>query len=254
MHMKGESMAFTIYPNDWISINPFVKVYNRGDIIAHKYASDSDPYYIRRIVALPGEKVEIKKDADGATYIFIDDQKLEENYVKDAYKYPECAKDSDPADTKSMKCGPITIPKDSYYVLGDNRETAYDSRYYGPISKKMIKGRASHIILPFARRHTFQAPVYEDGKTIDNQDIATYMGNMQKKIKENWAPPKNIEKYETATVSYRIHKNGKITNIKIVKSSGNKLLKTIKKFAPLPEAIPHKYIEIEYNFSYDGQP
>ena len=258
--MPGESMAFTIYPNDRICVNIFSKKYNRGDIIVHK-AGETD--YMKRIVALPGEKVEIKTETDGATYVYVNDEKLEEVYVKDKYAYPQCSTEKekvDPTDTKTMKCAPIVVPENSYYVLGDNRENSYDSRYYGPVDKKLIKGRASHIIYPLNRRSVFKTPNYDQSKPIDNEEISTYMKNMQKALREKWNPLE-LDEPATATVRYKVKKDGQITNVRIKKSSGNRkmnkaainTIKSVKKLAPLPKALEDKeFIEIDYDFRYNG--
>ena len=259
-YMPNESMAFTIYPNDRVFINKLAKNYKRGDLVAHR---NGKSIYLKRIVGLPGEKVEIKTEPDGASYVYINDEKLSETYVKDAKAHPECPTEKvDPTDVKIMKCAPIIVPENSYYLLGDNRENSYDSRYYGPVGKNLIKGRATHIIFPLKRRNVFKTPNYEAFKGIDNNEIAEYMKNMQKSIKEHWQPVE-LTQFETSTVSYRIHKDGKITNVKVRKSSGSKQLnraaintiKSIKKLPPLPKAIQTEkdYIEIDFDFNYGGK-
>ena len=59
-----------------------------------------------------------------------------------------------------MKCEPIIVPKNQYYVLGDNRGKSFDSRYYGTIDKSTIKGKVSHIWFPLNRRQIFTTPQY----------------------------------------------------------------------------------------------
>ena len=155
--IPSESMADTLQVNDRIFINIFDKNYHRGDIIIH----DTDKkgvVFIKRIVALPGEKVEIKTLGNGAKHIFINDKLLEEPYVKDVYNYPECS--------SQMKCESIIVPEDNYYVLGDNRSESYDSRYYGTIDKNIIKGKVSHIWFPLDRQQVFTTPKYSFDSSI----------------------------------------------------------------------------------------
>nr|WP_307815963.1 signal peptidase I [Thermobrachium celere] len=87
--------------------------------------------YIKRIIGLPNEVVEIK---DGSVY--INGNKLKEDYLE-----PGTYTDVD------MK---ITVPEDCVFVLGDNREVSEDSRYIGPIPIKNLKGHAVFRIYPFS--------------------------------------------------------------------------------------------------------
>lgn len=98
---------------------------NRGDVIVfHPLASvdSSGDLWIKRVIGLPGDKVEIK---DGS--VFVNDQALTEPYemAKPDYTY-----------------GPLVIPKDSYFVLGDNRNDSLDSHYWGVLPEKNVVGRA----------------------------------------------------------------------------------------------------------------
>lgn len=149
-YVPSKAMTDTIQPFDRIIINIFDKNYQRGDIIIHK--SNKKTVFLKRIIALPGEKVEIKTLENGAKHIFINDKLLNEPYVKDIYNYPECSSE--------MKCEAIIVPKNSYYVLGDNRGNSYDSRYYGPVHSDLIKGKASHIWFPLNRRQVFEPIKY----------------------------------------------------------------------------------------------
>ena len=149
--IPSEAMANTLQVNDRIIINIFDKDYRRGDIIIHD-TSRKGVVYVKRIVALPGEKVEIKTLENGAKHIFINDKKLVEPYIKSVYDYSECS--------SQMKCEPIIVPENQYYVLGDNRGKSFDSRYYGTIDKSTIKGKVSHIWFPLNRRQIFTTPQY----------------------------------------------------------------------------------------------
>lgn len=109
----------------------FQKVKRFDIVVIHLDEED----IIKRVVGLPGEKIEYK------------DQKLYINgeYVKEDF-YHEETDDFDLSKFKSK-----TIPKDSYFVLGDNRVESLDSRVLGFIPKKRIKGHATFTILPFSR-------------------------------------------------------------------------------------------------------
>jgi signal peptidase I len=94
----------------------------RGDIIVlHAWTEDKD--YIKRIVGLPGEEIEVKAN----DHVYIDDQPLIEPYIRE---------------TPSYNIPRTVIPPDEYYVLGDNRNNSSDSHIHGPVKLENIAGRA----------------------------------------------------------------------------------------------------------------
>jgi signal peptidase I len=133
IQVDGRSMEDTLHNNDIMLLNIIgskTSGINRFDIVVIKYGED---YLIKRVVGLPGEKVEYK------------DSKL--------YINGELTKDAIDAKTNDFKTEYITddgvIPKDKYFVLGDNRGNSADSRIIGLIDKKDIMGKTSFILFPF---------------------------------------------------------------------------------------------------------
>ena len=109
-------------------------------IVFYPHGRDSADYYIKRIIGLPGETVQIKgKD------IYIDGEKLEENFGKDPITEPGMAED------------PIKLGEDEFFVLGDNRTVSEDSRYeeVGPVKRENIEGRDILRIYPLSEFGTF---------------------------------------------------------------------------------------------------
>jgi signal peptidase I len=102
----------------------------RGDIIVFDPPVQSSKPYIKRIIGLPGETVEIR---DGA--VFIDGIQLDESYIDVA---TECLR----------QCDPVTVPEDHIFVLGDNRDNSSDSRQFGPVPVDSILGKAWVIYWP----------------------------------------------------------------------------------------------------------
>ncbi len=102
-----------------------------------------DVAFIKRVVGLPGEKLEIKKADDGSYAVYINDEKLPEPYIQSRYDYNDC--------TKDMFCGPMIIPEGEYFMMGDNRGNSQDSRYWGFLPKDRIIGRAVTIFWPIKR-------------------------------------------------------------------------------------------------------
>ncbi len=100
----------------------------RGDIVIFRAPTDNKDY-IKRCIGLPGEKVEIRNNR-----VYIDGEYLEEDYISLKGFSPEKANH-----------GPIIVPEDHIFVLGDNRNSSFDSRYWGPLDEARLKGRAEMI-------------------------------------------------------------------------------------------------------------
>ena len=105
---------------------------NRGDIIVFIYPEDEKKDFIKRVVGVPGDKIELKNKE-----VYINGEKLTENYIihQDPHTKP---KEYEPRDNT----GPIIVPPDSLFVMGDNRDQSYDSRYWGFVKMNKVKGRA----------------------------------------------------------------------------------------------------------------
>lgn len=130
--VHGSSMTPSLHNNNRVLVNLLTYKFNepdRGEIIVFQCPIDPDRDYIKRIIGLPGETIEIK---DGVVY--INDEKIDEKYLKDV----------DVTDNQEK----IEIPPNHYYVMGDNRENSEDSRFWGPIKLKNIKGKAQLIFWP----------------------------------------------------------------------------------------------------------
>ena len=104
----------------------------RGDIIVFHYPDDPQQIFVKRIIGLPGETVEM---IDGITY--IDGEPLEENYINPDYWQRTI-------EGSRYNCGPFTVPEGHYFVMGDNRGNSHDSRFWTNhyVSKKAIIGKA----------------------------------------------------------------------------------------------------------------
>lgn len=102
-----------------------------------------DTAYIKRVVGLPGDKISIKSDSDGKYAVYINDNKLDEPYILDDYDYLECS--------EKMYCGPMTVPSNQYFMMGDNRGNSQDSRFWGFLPKDRFVGKAIFLFWPFTR-------------------------------------------------------------------------------------------------------
>lgn len=145
---RGDIMVF-YPPSTKLSKNP-IKLISRLTGILCK-----DVAYIKRVVGLPGDKVEIKFESDGSAFVYINDKKYKENYIKSVYEYPLCppkisGKEIN-LDDRIMKCGPFKLKEDEFFMMGDNRGNSQDSRYWGVLKKDRFIGRATFLFWPLDR-------------------------------------------------------------------------------------------------------
>lgn len=129
--VKGNSMVPNFEHGDFLLTDKISYRFGepeRGDVIVFKAPQNSNFDYIKRIVGLPGEAVEIKEGK-----FFVDGKRLEENYL------PE---DTYIREGKTLREGLVlTIPAGEYWVMGDNRQHSSDSREWGPVPRENIVGK-----------------------------------------------------------------------------------------------------------------
>lgn len=144
-YVKGASMEPSFYDHEYLIINEITYRFNepdRGDIIVFKYPKDPSQYFIKRIIGLPGEKVEIK---DNMIYIYVNGEK---KFILDETDYLGAGEETQ-GDTS------WTLGEDEYYVLGDNRDYSLDSRAFGPVYRDLIVGKVWFRGWPFWRMTVF---------------------------------------------------------------------------------------------------
>ena len=127
VRIEGNSMAPLLSDQERIFIRKIVyhlEPIQRGDVVVFEYPLDGTKSFIKRIVALPGESVEIRQGL-----VYVNGGGIPEPYVPSEY--------DDPSDF-----GPVQVPSDSYFVLGDHRNSSNDSRVFGPVASRLIYGRA----------------------------------------------------------------------------------------------------------------
>lgn len=127
--VDGESMEGTLYDGEIVLLNKIglrVNGLKRYDVVVFKYNKD---LLIKRVIGLPGETIEYLNN---------------ELYIN--YKKAEL-----PLDFEYTDDFKYTVPEGEYFVVGDNRDNSKDSRYFGSIKLKSIRGKASYILFPFSR-------------------------------------------------------------------------------------------------------
>jgi signal peptidase I len=110
----------------------------RGDVVVFKYPEEPGRDFIKRVIGLPGETLEVR----GRT-VSIDGVPLEEPYV---HFLEPLGADAEYREVTAVdvreRYGPVTIPPDHFFVMGDNRDNSQDSRYWGFLPREYIKGKA----------------------------------------------------------------------------------------------------------------
>jgi signal peptidase I len=116
----------------------------RGDILVFKFPQDPDRDFIKRVIGLPGETLEMREKK-----IYINGKPLDEPYVH--FLYPIEGRKPGEADFTEAAVmrnyGPVTVPEGYYFMMGDNRDNSQDSRYWGFLTRDYIKGKALFIYL-----------------------------------------------------------------------------------------------------------
>jgi signal peptidase I len=113
----------------------------RGDIIVFKYPEEPERDFIKSVIGLPGETIELRKKR-----VFIDGKQLDEPYVH--YLSPPDQDDGDEFDVR-VQYGPVTVPAGHFFMMGDNRDNSQDSRYWGFLPQEYVKGRALFVYFSF---------------------------------------------------------------------------------------------------------
>lgn len=137
--VSGSSMAPTFHNREYLIINKIgyrLHVPERGDVIVFKYPRDTSQYFIKRVVGLPGEKVQI---ADGKVTLYN-------------AQHPNGKVLDEPYLTNKIVTfggeGTVTLGSEEYFVLGDNRQASSDSRVWGILPKHNIVGKAWLRVFP----------------------------------------------------------------------------------------------------------
>jgi signal peptidase I len=107
----------------------------RGDIVVFKYPDQPDRDFIKRVIGLPGETLELRNKK-----VYINGNPLDEPYVH-FLEASQGASEVTSFDVRE-RYGPVTVPPDQYFVMGDNRDNSQDSRYWGYLPRHYVKGKA----------------------------------------------------------------------------------------------------------------
>jgi len=137
VHVLGSSMSATLHDNDLLvasKISYKLHPPQRGDIIVFKPPNEDSRDFIKRVIALPGDRIRITN-----AVVYINGQVLHEPYLPEAWTY----NNTWPADGQDK-----LVPTDQYFVMGDNRNHSSDSRSFGFVELDAILGKAEVRIWP----------------------------------------------------------------------------------------------------------
>jgi signal peptidase I len=113
-----------------------VRPVHRGDIVVFKYPEEPDRDFIKRVIGLPGETIELRNKS-----VHVNGQPLDEPYVHFLTPPSNDYQEVTSYDVRE-RFGPVTVPQDQYFVMGDNRDNSQDSRYWGFLPRSYVKGKA----------------------------------------------------------------------------------------------------------------
>ena len=133
VRVEGTSMLPRLEDSDRLFINKFVYHFSaieRGDVVVFRYPRDPEKSYIKRVIAVPGDRIWIDHGE-----LYLNGKHIEEDYVPDEYR-----------DTRSMAAA--TIPAGQYFMMGDHRSISSDSREFGPVDRELIYGKAAFVYWP----------------------------------------------------------------------------------------------------------
>lgn len=161
--VEGTSMLPQLHDGERLLVNKLV-YYNfksvswghisRGDIVVFWYPDDPDKSYVKRVIGLPGETVEVRNGV-----VFINGTELKEDYLDEVHN-------------KSLPSFPPKKVKEHYYfVMGDNRDNSSDSRYWGLVPEKYIYGKAFFRYWRLSNFGTLEHGEYKDSEIPDMRNI-----------------------------------------------------------------------------------
>jgi signal peptidase I len=151
--VEGASMVPNFHDGEYLVVDEIsyrLTSLKRGDVVIFHPPSLPDVYYIKRIIGLPGETLEIKDDS-----IYITPVGSQKSFKLDESSYLSDAESNTGQNMKS-----VTLKNNEFFLMGDNRHNSLDSRRFGPVSMDHVRGRVLVRAYPFNQFTLFSAPSY----------------------------------------------------------------------------------------------
>lgn len=139
--VEGASMSPTFETGDYLIVDEIsfaLRPPERGEVVVLRYPHDPAKHFIKRVIGLPGETVEIANGKVAVREVSGEEIALDEPYIK----------------LPSRDTSTTTLGENEYFVMGDNRGGSYDSRMWGPVPRELMVGRALLRLLPVSEAGT----------------------------------------------------------------------------------------------------
>jgi signal peptidase I len=140
--VEGTSMMPSLYDQERLFINQFSYKFggdiHRGDTVVFWFPGDTTKSYIKRVIGIPGDNINIKEGT-----VYLNGRQLLEPYVPDAFR-------------DTMSTSTVHVPTGEYFVLGDHRSSSNDSRVWGFVPRSYIYGKAVFVFWPMERLGTIR--------------------------------------------------------------------------------------------------
>ncbi|MFZ1135307.1 MAG: signal peptidase I, partial [Candidatus Korobacteraceae bacterium] len=171
----------------WGWLLPYRRI-NRHDIIVFRYPVNPQQHFVKRVIGVPGDHVRlvnkhvyvngVKQDDEYATFNWDQHDKFRDNFPNGGLFAERIASPWVVQAQKLIEDGQLIIPEGSYFVLGDNRDDSYDSRYWGLVPADHIVGRPLLIYWSMG-----QVPA-ADGESLTSGKLSTLAYNIVESVKE----------------------------------------------------------------------
>ncbi len=146
--VQGASMEPAFFDHEYLIVDELTYRFEepkRGEVVVFHPPTDRSKYYIKRVIGLPGETVEL---VNGVVKVYNKEHPT--GWVLDEASYLDLS-DYSAQERASMTMQPMTLGEDEYFLMGDNRRASYDSRFFGPVQRPALTGRAWLRGLPIQR-------------------------------------------------------------------------------------------------------
>lgn len=167
----------------WHWLLPYRPI-QRGDVVVFHYPVDPTQYFVKRVIGVPGDRIRLQNKA-----VFVNGSRLEESYVIHSTPNFEAYRDNFPIHerlpldvdrkwsrelNRHIDHGELVVPKDDYFVMGDNRDQSLDSRYWGFVPRGNIMGRPLVIYLSINDGSASGTGHGSDGKLFDSGQVLAH--------------------------------------------------------------------------------
>ncbi len=149
-YVKGASMEPNFYDREYLIIDELsyrLHQPKRGEVVVFRYPNNPKEYFLKRIIGLPGERIKL---SEGVITVYNDEHPegfaVKENYI--------------PSDVTTEGEKIMSLSKNQYFVMGDNRPNSFDSRRFGPVDENLIVGKTWLRGWPLNRIQIFETPTY----------------------------------------------------------------------------------------------